>query len=687
MKKRSIVLIFIIIFIGGSYLQTRLEIRASYSKNFEIVQKKKEQNIRLFSALAESLFPLHRTDMIEGHFRDAIKNRLFDFFILSYKLNPVATGTIRPLSEQALKTLMKPQPYDMFLQFDSKLEPTSSVYRDDKNKKEGSIENFRFIVTKLAPEWEIRIGVNLDREAFFFELDDLVKEENLRIFWATAILTILIFLFVSKDIRRAVSVLQRRGGDRLRAVRTYSTEADLMLRSVLGFEGMVGRLKEEQKRLSAQVLPSLKTELHLGKKPPYDFDCTLVRTDINNFSEIFRKFPTDVFLAQINEFFNDCSHIISRYEGLIHEFVGDEIIFYIKDRPQINSFTLALRCLDEINQAAEKMHQRTTRESGYDFRVKSSAAHGTLRFGPLLNGFSIAGSSLIETVRILSAVHEKTENSVYFDSRHLGLLHDGIFHSVAAQVQLKGMDGERTLLKYQGHRPLHQIITSADERIVSDYRSIGDFIFILQTVRTFKASEESRLANLLMTAISQLRLTGHEPKVAIEAAQTVSYVLENSMDAKISSALTASLGRLGLEADETRREDFFKLIARCLRAKEPRVVANTLDALFELKRKEVELPEFLIVECRKLGRRPEARIRANLFALEATIGFAQPLLEGLKKMVEKGTDAEAKSAYFAIQRIESYFLDLDPVYLKTQVEFENIGKAVRRRLHVGSNAA
>ena len=51
----------------------------------------------------------------------------------------------------------------------------------------------------------------------------------------------------------------------------------------------------------------------------------------------------------------EVSHIVARYEGLVHEFVGDEVIFYFKDDDCKNSFMTALAAVFEINQAAARV--------------------------------------------------------------------------------------------------------------------------------------------------------------------------------------------------------------------------------------------------------------------------------------------------------------------------------------------
>ena len=208
----------------------------------------------------------------------------------------------------------------------------------------------------------------------------------------------------------------------------------------------------------------------------------MVRTDINNFSHIFRTYPTEEFLGTIDQFFVDCSHIISRYHGLIHEFVGDEIIFYLKDEDHLNSFTAALSCIDEINRAAEAHHASSFRRGAYPFRVKSSLAHGKIRFGPLLDGFSLAGSPLIETTRVLCAVQEKNENTVHFDSPILCMFTRGVEWAEAFTVALKGLEGERRFLRYLAHAKLSFVLSRPALRSVAlaDYREPSSYIEMLK---------------------------------------------------------------------------------------------------------------------------------------------------------------------------------------------------------------
>ena len=79
-------------------------------------------------------------------------------------------------------------------------------------------------------------------------------------------------------------------------IKTRSRETEIFAQGLIGYEASVEALKERNERLDRQVLPSLKKEVLSGKTPPYDFDCTMVRTDINNFSTIYNTHDVTIFI-------------------------------------------------------------------------------------------------------------------------------------------------------------------------------------------------------------------------------------------------------------------------------------------------------------------------------------------------------------------------------------------------------
>ena len=695
MTKRSIVFVFIVVFVLAAALQTRVEVKAGYSKSFEIVQKKKEQNIAYFSALAESLFLTGRRDILEGHLNDAIKIRLLDFFIISYNGEMVSSGSIRKLSEAATITLLQKQPTDQILSFDSTYESESSIRKPTSVRSGDSIENFRFMATDLGQGWDIKLGINLDREAFFEEMNNLVEDENRRMFIAASLLAIAIFIFVSRDLRNVAMGLRRQGAHKSGKTKTFSAEAEALQNGIIGYEEVVDRLKEDRRVLSAQVLPSLRTELQSGKVPPYEFDCTMVRTDINNFSQIFRTYPTEEFLETINRFFVDCSHIISRYHGLIHEFVGDEIIFYLKDDDHVNSFTAALACIDEINTAADRQHRASLERGAYPFRVKSSLAHGKIRFGPLLDGFSLAGAPLIETTRVLSAVQEKNENTVHFDAVYMRFIHEGIEWVNAFSVVLKGLDGERQIMRYLGHQPLSKLMETPALRALSlaDYRDPKSVVEIIQVA---SRSRDVALIRDVNSCVKRIQMSEENTPLAVEMFEAIQRLVDLQKEhgpeelAKARETLLAtlisSLGRLHLSYETLKGLRGWSILTSLFSHVDHRVVANTLETLGRWHRafsQQISSSDFSKLvdndQLRRLTESESSRVVANAIVLLGTIEISKDVIRMLEHGLRSSQPNVVASMRYAISEIASYYRDIDPVYLRTQIEFGRLVARVEQK--------
>lgn len=693
MTKRSIVFVFIVMFLAAAALQTRVEIQAGYSKNFELVQKKKEQNVAYFSALGESLFLTGRRDILEGHLNDAIRIRMIDFFIISYGGELVSSGSLRALSEPAVVTLLQKHPTDQILSFDSAFEMESSIRKPASLGPVGAIENFRFISRDLGNGWNLKVGINLDRQAFFDEMNSLVDEENSRMFIAASLLAIAIFVFVSRDLRRAAMGLRRQGAHNQKEQRTLSLEAEALQNGILGYEETVDRLKADRRLLIAQVQPSLRTELHSGKPPPYEFDCTMVRTDINNFSHIFRTFPTDEFLGTINQFFTDCSHIISRYHGMIHEFVGDEIIFYFKDEAHLNSFTSALSCVDEINAAAEHYHSRSSARDAYPFRVKSALAHGRIRFGPLLDGFALAGAPLIETTRVLSAVQEKNENTVHFDGIYLRNLHDGVRWVEAFTVALKGLEGSRRILKYIGHLELAEVLVRPELRrlALGDYRHPKS---VAELLRFAALSTDKVLINDVNDFVTRIQMSKDGALLAADIVKAIQhFATENLAERpaekpaekpvdmelreqyhRLLASLLSSLGHLNLSFEDVVSLKGWATLGALLFHADDRVIANALETLscwrFPGRFSSGAFAEVLDVDrLLELTKSSSARVASNSLIVLGYIEISAHLVNVFEQRLKSKQAEIVASARYAIQRIASHYREADPVYLRTQPKF------------------
>lgn len=673
MKKRPIVLIFAFVLVAVYYLQYRMDVRSSILKGFEIVLTKRERDVRLLSAITETLLTTGRQDILEGHLTDAIRVRWIDFYMITYRDEVILFNSVRPLSDEAYGTLAAVHPPDKVWEFRSEFEAVSSL-RGPASENVEKIEDFRFLETDLGGDRRLKVGFNLNREAFFAEINDRVKDENQRIFVLTILVVLGVFLFTFRDLFKIVNVIRTKGLRGLQDMQSLSKEAEILKQGLTGYQDTVKRLSHVNRVLGAQVLPSLKSELQSGRQPPYDFACTLVRTDINDFTRIFHSRPQDEFLKTINEFFTDSSHVISRYDGLIHEFVGDEIIFYLKDEVHRNSFTAALACAAELGAVAERIHQRTsTQENSYEFRIKSSLAHGTIRFGPLLNGYSLAGAPLIETTRILSQVSEKNENTIHFDSRHLSQTHGGVKFDEAFRASLKGLEGERVIFRYLGHKALDQVLSSetSGDVVLHDYRREQELVALF---RHAVMNAESPVAIEISSLMRSVQVTKCSEAYARGIASLLQDALEvqSSHDSEFAKNLASFIGSLPrIIPANSFQEDMGRLLGKFLKHSDHRIVANTIEAMEAFRSTGyADLNQELLDS-------PNPRVAANALVFVGKIEISKDVVRRTRNLLESNDLVQLGGGIFVWGEIAGHHASRDTVYLRTHPEFMELEKKLK----------
>lgn len=673
MKKKSFFLIFAFGTILVSYVQYRLDVRSANLKGFEIILVKKERDVRLLSAMTESLLVTSRQDLIEAHLTDSIRVGWIDFYMLTYKGEVLVFNSVRPLSDEAYGTLASLHPPDTAWEFRSKYEAAPSI-RGPAAASTDQIEDFRFIETDLGDDRRLKLGFNLNREAFLEEMKALRAGENQRILVWGIFLSFLIFIFTARDLFKIVKAVRTKGVRGLEGLSSMSKEAEILMQGLSGYQETVDRLQNVNRVLGAQVLPSLKSELQSGKVPPYDFACTLVRTDINDFTKIFHSKPQDQFLTTINEFFTECSHVISRYDGLIHEFAGDEIIFYLKDEKHVNSFAAALACVSEIGIIAERIHQRTNVKNQYAFRIKSSLSHGVIRFGPLLNGYSLAGAPLIETSRILSHVSEKTENTVHFDSRCLPLVDWGVEFEAAFHANLKGLDGDRQICRYKGHKSVQLLLEDGGReafRAVHAYRDEESFLTVLKFVIQ---DPEHRLVPDALLLISGSLFTKCSDKYLLEIESLLGEALRlrggfESQTVKLLATIVISLPRLIPSARLNSR--IGSILEKFSEHSDPRVAANAIESMQEFRD-----TGFASLN-HKLLKSENLRIAANAIVYLGKIELTKQVVKEITNLLDSNDLVKVGAGLYVWGEIAGFHVQRDAVYLRTQTDFMAIEKRLK----------
>jgi len=532
-----------------------------------------------------------------------------------------------------------------------------------------------YCVRQLPAGLTLVAGIVKAEQAYFKSEVQLIWGTIFRFLFGMLVICIGTFAFFFRDIMRSIRALsgRQRGRGASSAGASLSKEADLLARGLAAFDTQTEELQKQKDLYRWQVLPSLRSELEAGLVPPYDFACTLVRSDINNFTKIYNAHSVADFMATINEFFTEVTHIVSRYGGLIHEFVGDEVIYYFKDEEVGNSVAVALAALSDINLAAARFHKKTSLERGYPFTIKSALAHDRLRFGRLVNAHSLSGPSLIETVRILSSVTEKDGNVVVFDGRHVEAARSIVKTEFYADVALKGFADERRLFRLADRQPVRNFCVwdeAKSWRSLSYFRSDDDLEQILEWL--CQAWSEGPVDDVLQV-IGQMRSlavtrSSLRPLDVLKTWLTgLMAVREDDARYKEASRILASAIRLvenfACEVDDPRgKGNITALLERGSRHLDRRVTANAVEALATLKLLPGERLEMLTNHV-------DNRVAANALVGAGQREITPFVVKELGRMLNAKNHWRVASGLYALGEIARYHRGQNIVYYNTQVEF------------------
>lgn len=457
----------------------------------------------------------------------------------------------------------------------------------------------------------------------------------------------------------------------LDATEALSAESEAIVAGLRGYASSERNLKSRHDQLMNQVLPALKRELFSGQAPPYTFDCTLVRTDINGFSQIFNGPYRDRFAEHIDAFFTGLAEITSRYDGLIYEFVGDEAIYYFKDTPE-TSTPRAMDAIRDIHALASEINKKTQLE-GHRFTVKSALAHGTLRFGKQVDGFSLSGGVLIETVRILSTVTAKDDNQLYFAARHIAHLRSDSKTEVVGRFALKGYSEDIELVRATDSTSidahLEKIETDGFD-FVSQHRSDPDLIKIIDTahshLKTWSLEQQLALVQALRATHTYKSDRGLSSALRAWLAAVADHAATHSKHWRLASAILMIYPRL-ISKEALTDADRLTLESM-LAAPEKRTVANAVDVFGlygldpEAKQSHAKLTQF--------AGNDNNRIAANALIHAGIRELTPHVLKQLEAMIfARGTDdARRSSGLYALGEIARIIKARDPVYYATRVD-------------------
>lgn len=635
------------------------EYRSQLADDFQQFQLNREEKILAYSRIGKNLILEQKYTDLKILLDIARKARDIDFYIVQYKGSPILLQAYGD----------HPEAVDIDYKIKDHLlrGPRASAYS-----------------TAVDPDTTLTIGINRSFDDHFSFTLSKERASELQIVIGPIILFLMVVAYFFRDIRLLIDQIRSRRRRSFKNIETKSAEAEVLVSTINSFTLEEQRLVKEKQVLEGQVLPSLRTELSSGQKPPYSFGCTLVRTDINNFSHLFNNFNSEQLMDVINSFFTDISHIVSRYQGLVHEFVGDEIIYYFKDQPDLESNLLALGALREIDQLTKEYSLRTLEHQGYPWSVKSSLAHGTLRFGHLVNGFTLAGSVLIETVRILSHVQDKHEN-VVCASREIADRSTQTAHwEPLIEVQLKGYSTKVEIDRIREFKPMAKDMNINSVSLLENlnyFRNDHDICLILKALTSHWLKWGERQSLQVIRSLRTIPRsdsgswgsTDKSSEIAADLLKMLMVLRDIKTDIHNSTYLFSASCMLAINllSNKEYKQSFHSEFQSWIDTPQPRAVANILQVMRHFR---ATLPYETV---RSLLGHPHHRLATNAIIYLGILGITEEVLVVLTERMNSKEEATVVSGLYAFGEIAEYYRNSDHIYFNGHIEFHKLTEKVR----------
>lgn len=503
------------------------------------------------------------------------------------------------------------------------------------------------------------IVLEIIRDMIFVILKDILV--------VTSILGTISFLIL-KDIINLSKTLSSRSRSDITKIKTRSAEAETLVKASLGLEGERVRLEKLSETYGETVGPAIRHELNSGKTAPYNFPATLCRVDLNGYTQIFLDKDDSYLTTILNQYFARAREVIERYNGLIYQFVGDEIVFLFKDElsPDLSTEALATACMRDLFYEASKIEENLPPGANHYFKLKGSFAKGAMRFTQLDEGHALSGLPLIESVRLLSLVDDKSHQVLTFFQDAQPQTEGLAFIFDRKENHLKGFKEASLLCRVRDFNSIEWVFEQSSWKQLSYFRSDTQTIAILKKLRMMAVTKQDEAIMQILMALKYHRFSDTTAEVAQEAELTLNTFLtgekEGLLTTKSLSATVSLIGRLiprGLW-----NESLQNSLTALLSHKDPRVQANAIVVLGRYEYPARKIWDKMFSQ--------NNRLAADTIMEVAKQQLNDEVLEALGRLLNNSNPVYVRSGEYARNHILDYYTKLDPVFSKTNVHLNKL---------------
>lgn len=272
------------------------------------------------------------------------------------KIMIVENGKYRPVKVDEIAVPVIRNSYEQYI-------------KNQKDRFVMTINNTRYLSffipfpDSFGKNW--KIGVVVPEDDFFGNLKE-VNKVTITVSFVILLMAIFFANFISKNISKPVMILAKE----TKRIRQFHLDFPLHIKSSImeiqylieSMEKMRIGLKSFSKYLPYELVRQLVDtgkEVEIGGEKKH---VTIMFSDITDFTSISERESLELFLPQLQRYFDDLSNVISSNKGTIDKYIGDAIMSFwgtpIPDENQEYNACMATlmcrRCVDRMNAGWDK---------------------------------------------------------------------------------------------------------------------------------------------------------------------------------------------------------------------------------------------------------------------------------------------------------------------------------------------
>lgn len=514
----------------------------------------------------------------------------------------------------------------------------------------------------------VSVGFSTDFWTYFWE----GQKHNIYIFIKdvfiiTAFLGFLVYL-VMKDFLTLDRMLQKGAKGDISKIKARSREAQTLIESTYTLDKMNSEKSEKIHHLQNTVGLAIHSEIDSQTPHLTQIPCAVIRIDLNGYTQIFLQKKEEHIVSVLNEYFSVANDLINRFNGQIYQIIGDEIVFIMKNQDPRS----ALFCVRAIFEWAQELDKKIFAQYKHRFLLKASISYGALRFVRLNNGYAFAGVPLIESVRMLGCVSDKSENTLIIKKEGMESTLPYMNNPISKVVDLKGFEDKSEILEIKEFVTLKEFFKismrapneSAQKSAMDGltyFRGQQDILVALQVLNQSLFEHKWNEVAFLVQHLKDIELGIKSAPIVNQLFQILSdhfqLITVKCKDYPFLNSLILMTD--SLVHPELWTQPWTALIKNYLLCSQPRIVANAIEVLSRFDYDSKEMQAII------LNWKDNNRISANFLLAEMKKSITKANTKTLIGWVESSQVLFQVSALYVIEETLGYYKAHDPVVFKT----------------------